>query len=138
MRILYKYTNITVPQAMRDEFQKKLAKLPKWLNDKQPQAKLAIEFNRTTKHHKKGDVFRAEATLSIGKKTLRAEEQDQDLMRAFDCMRHTLEQEVSKFKRENDAQANREARKFKRMKGMTPLAWTGPGREAEQEEELEG
>ncbi len=57
-------------------------------------------------------------------------------MRAFDTMRHKLDREVSKFKREDDARSNREGRKFKRMKGMTPLAWTGPGREEEQEEEL--
>jgi len=57
-----------------------------------------VEIARTTRHHKTGDVFCAEASFSIGKKLLRAEDIDWDIRVAIDKVKDKLKQEINKYK----------------------------------------
>lgn len=59
---------------------------------------LFIEIARSTKHHKKGDVFYAEATLKLPGKTLRAEHFDVNIRTSIDMIRGVLREEIKKFK----------------------------------------
>lgn len=66
--------------------------------EKDTEAKVFLELARSTKHHKHGDVFYAEATLRIPGKTLRAEHTHSDIRAAIDVVRDTLIREIIKFK----------------------------------------
>ncbi len=59
---------------------------------------LFIEIARSTKHHKKGDVFYAEATLELPGKTIRAEHLDIDVRTSIDMVKDVLREEIKKFK----------------------------------------
>lgn len=57
-----------------------------------------VEIARATKHHKRGDVFYAEATLGLPGKTLRAEFFDVDIRVAVDAARDALREEIKAYK----------------------------------------
>jgi putative sigma-54 modulation protein len=57
-----------------------------------------VEIARTTKHHRSGEVFRAEANLLINGKLLRAEAEDFDIRNAITAVKDTLQIEIKKFK----------------------------------------
>jgi putative sigma-54 modulation protein len=57
-----------------------------------------VEIARTTRHHRSGNVFYAEASFSIGKKLLRAEHSDWDIRVAIDEVKDRLQQEIKKYK----------------------------------------
>jgi len=59
-----------------------------------------VEVGRRNKHHKKGEVFRAEANLDLPGKMLRAEERDYDIYIAVNKVRGKIQREINKYKTE--------------------------------------
>ena len=57
-----------------------------------------LEIARTTRHHRRGDVFLAEADIRLPKKILRAEERARDIRTAIDLLKHTLRLEIEKYR----------------------------------------
>ncbi len=66
-------------------------------SDGEPVA-VEIEVEKTTKHHKTGKLFRAEANISMGRALLRAEAVGEDLYEAIDLLEPKLAREIKKFK----------------------------------------
>lgn len=61
-------------------------------------AELRVEVSRTTRHHRRGDVFLGAATLRLPKTILRAEETADEPHAAVDAVRDTLRREIMKYK----------------------------------------
>ena len=59
---------------------------------------LFVEIARSTKHHKKGDVFYAEATLELPQKTIRGEHFDKDIRTSIDVVKDIIKEEIRKYK----------------------------------------
>ena len=59
---------------------------------------LRIEVARTTKHHRKGEVYRVTAQIRLPKRVLRVEEMGSDMRAAVDCAKDVLKTEIEKFK----------------------------------------
>ena len=137
MKLIFKETNVTLGEEVRRELKRKLSKLNVWLRKLGTAVKLEIEVALTSKHHRKGKVYHAEATLWLPKKSLRAEAEREDVVVAFDVMRQELEREIEKYKMSKEEKNYRQARYVKKRTHMTPLAWRGPGREEEQISETE-
>ncbi len=135
MKLLFKETDLTLEPAVRRQLKSKLSKLNVWLKKVGTAAKLEIEVSLVSKHHRKGEIFHAEATLWLPKKSLRAEAKGNDVVAAFDEMHQQLEREVGRYKGVKEEKDYRQARLMKKRTRMTPLAWRGPGREEEQAEE---
>lgn len=55
-----------------------------------------VEIARTTKHHKRGDVFRAEINLDLPNNLLRAVEEDWDIRVAINKTKNKLRREIKK------------------------------------------
>lgn len=55
---------------------------------------VALEVGQTSKHHQKGDIFRAEATVAIPGATLRAESTKDDLYAAIDDVKDELKRQL--------------------------------------------
>lgn len=71
-----------------------------------------VEIERTTKHHKKGDIFRAEARVHLPGKTLVAISETDDLKRAIVEVKDELQQEIKKYKLKGTELAIRKQRKI--------------------------
>ena len=56
-----------------------------------------IELARTTRHHRKGEVFYAEVNLHLSGRLIRAEDSAEDLYRAINMVRNTLKRELARL-----------------------------------------
>lgn len=74
---------------------------------------LDLEFSRTTRHHQKGKIYRAEANLTIGKKMLRAEVEEGDIRLCCDILKEELERVIVDFKNRSRSIVRRGAREVK-------------------------
>lgn len=100
MVINIKATNLDLTPSIREYAEEKIGSLNKFLErfEKEGEVEIFVEIARTTKHHKSGEVFRAEATFSLGKKVFRAEDLSEDIRLAIDEVRNKLQQEIKKYK----------------------------------------
>ncbi|MDO8530332.1 MAG: ribosome-associated translation inhibitor RaiA [bacterium] len=57
-----------------------------------------VEVERETMHHKKGDIFKAEAKIYLPGKSLFAKAHGDNLIKAVDEVRDELEAEIRKYK----------------------------------------
>jgi len=73
-----------------------------------------VEVERVTRHHRKGDIFRAEARIHLPGKTLMAISRKDDLGRAIVEMKDELQREIKKYKLKKTEVLIRKARKEKR------------------------
>lgn len=83
---------------------------------------LDLEVGRSTRHHHKGKVYRVAANLTIGKKLLRAEAEDEDIRAACDLLEEELGREILKFKGSSRARTRRAARAAKKDLHFDPAA----------------
>ena len=99
MTINTKATNITLTTDVTNYLNKQLEGLSKFIDPKSEEVKTQVELARTTKHHEKGDIFRAEITIYSGKQTYRAESETTDLYSAIDDMKEQIVSELRNDKK---------------------------------------
>ncbi len=99
MKINIKASTDLTP-SLKIYIEEKLGALAKFVKhfDETGEAAIWLEISRTTRHHRKGDVFVAAADLRLPKKILRAEEYAEDARVAIDRARDTLRLEIGKYK----------------------------------------
>ena len=100
MNIHIKKTTRLITPALEIYIQEKLGPIAKYVKkfDDTGEAAIWLEVSRTTKHHRKGEVFMAAADLRLPRKILRAEEYAEDIRVAIDRVRDTLRMEIEKYK----------------------------------------
>jgi ribosomal subunit interface protein len=96
-------------QKVIEPLEKRLAEFPK-----KEAVAISIELSRETKHHSKGDVFRAEITISLPpKRMIRIEEKATDIRAAIDLLEQSMTRELELYKEKTKMRVRREARKHK-------------------------
>ncbi|RJQ28578.1 ribosome-associated translation inhibitor RaiA [Candidatus Parcubacteria bacterium] len=100
MKINIKATRIDITPSLKIYIESKLGSLGKFVRkfDAEGVAEMWLEVGRTTRHHHKGPVFRAEADLRLPKKILRAEEESYDLRASIDVLKNKIHVEIEKYK----------------------------------------
>ncbi len=100
MQTNVKTTNLDLTPSLSVYIEKKLGTLARYIKkfDEEGVAELWVEVGRTSRHHHKGEVFRAEANLRLPKKILRAVEENTDVHAAIDLVRDKLHMEIEKYK----------------------------------------
>ena len=122
MKVNIKTTNIELNEALAVWINDKIGELERILGAFGPDEFSAgerekieafVEVGKISKHHLKGDVFRAEVQLSLPKKSLRAVARDNDLRTAVNVAKEEIQREVKKYKGKRVARARGWARKLK-------------------------
>ena len=100
MKIIIKFTGVDSTSAITEFIEEKIGGIAKFIKrwDTDSAIEAQVEIARTTAHHHKGDVFRAEVNLHLPGKSLRAEHTDWDMRVAIDKARDRLQAEVKKYK----------------------------------------
>jgi len=115
-----KTTNITLTQAISEFTNVRMAKIEKLLSDDQS-AQCDIELAKTTDHHNKGDIFRAEIHIVGKSKNIYASSEKVDLYTAIDDVVDQIAREVKSKKQKRMAFVRRGGAKMKSMmKGLWP------------------
>ena len=93
-----KATKTTLTPSLREYIEKKLSALDKLMAGDTDGVMVRVEIGRTTTHHKKGEVYRAEIKISMGKTSLYAEAADQDIYAAIDSVKDEVLRELKSYK----------------------------------------
>jgi putative sigma-54 modulation protein len=114
-----KATNITITPAIADYIEKRFSAFDKYVNDETGSARCDVEVGKTTKHHKRGDIFRAEVNLHFSGKSFYAVSEKDDLYAAIDEVRDEVIHSITSYKGRSMAVMRRGALKVKNLlKGL--------------------
>lgn len=125
MRVTTHQKNLAITPALNIYIETKLLEPLRRLLKSHPGRELPIldlEFGRTTRHHHKGKVYHAQATLSLDGKVLRAEVDKEDIRAACDFLKEELKKEVLNYKNRIRAVNTRGARRVKKDLRLDPAA----------------
>ena len=90
-------SNIELSDTIESYVEEKLKAVAK-LTEKFEPCDIRIDVGRTSKHHRKGEVFRAEFNLTIPGVMLRSEAIKDDMYAAIDVAVNELRRQVKKYK----------------------------------------
>ena len=114
MEIKIKTTNFSLTPSIGSYLQEKLNALDKFLpNDESIFAD--VELAKTTRHHHKGDIFKAEVNLKMPGRLIRAVAEEWDLRVAIDTVKDELQRKIIISKEKNISLYRKGARFFKNL-----------------------
>ncbi len=115
MNINIKSTNFNMTPDVEEYITSKMKSVEKFLNTEADEEVLVeFEVERST-HHKNGDVFRAEANLSLKGIMHRAESSESDVRIAIDSVKDQIEKQIRRSKTKRFDLFEKGARKIKSM-----------------------
>lgn len=94
MKINLKGTGIVLTDAITDYATKKIGALEKFVDRKLDGVIFRVEVGKTTKHHKGGDVFKAEVNVVGGGLDIYAVAEAEDLYAAIDLVETDVQREL--------------------------------------------
>ena len=95
MNINIKTKDMDLSEALSEKVYQKVGSLEKFINPQGDQEILAeVEIGLRNKHHKKGEIYRAEINLNTGGKQLRAVSKSFDLYQAIDESASEMERRI--------------------------------------------
>lgn len=102
MQIDIEATNLELTPPLREYIEKKIGKLAKFLRRfDESSVHVRVEVARSTRHHRHGNIYHAEANLHFPGGMLRAEHQAEDVRVAVDKVKKVLQREIRKYKTAN-------------------------------------
>ncbi|MCU0653692.1 MAG: ribosome-associated translation inhibitor RaiA [Candidatus Pacebacteria bacterium] len=115
MNIIIKTKNIELTPSLRDFVEEKIGSLEKYFNllqiDDDPALGATIdavvEVGKTTMHHRKGNISRAEVLLTFHRNTIRAAKSADDLEAAVIAVHDDLQRQLTDFKEKKIEKARR-------------------------------
>lgn len=122
MKITIKGTNIKLSDSIYNYINKKINELEKFVENvgeegtgkQNPSVEAWVEVGRTTKHHRTGDVYRAEVQVRLpGAEGIRADSTQWDLHQAIDEAKDEMQRQLKRYKRKQSARGKRSSRKMK-------------------------
>lgn len=108
MKLTIKATNFKLSDSIYTYIQQKIDTLDKFIQNVNP-VECWVEVEKTTDHHRKGDIFRAEAQIKLpGACGVRAEASEWDLHVAIDRVKDDLQRQLKRYKRKIIAKKRRQ------------------------------
>lgn len=114
MKIKIKTTNFRLLPDIETYLENKLNALDKFL-PRDESIFADVELAKTTKHHQKGNVFKAEVNISVPGRLIRSQAEEWDLRVAIDKVKDELQLELKKYKEKNSTLSKRGARQIKKI-----------------------
>ena len=93
MKINIKATGISLTPSISEYVEKKIRMLEKLF--RREEVLVNIEVGRTTKHHKSGDIFRAEIHMTLGRQEYYAVSETEDIYAAIDEVKDEIAYELT-------------------------------------------
>ncbi len=124
MNISYKTKDMEMTPAIQEYADKRLSALEKFVSRNDESVSCVVELGKTTRHHKSGDVFRAEVQLHIAGRDLYAVSEKDDLYAAIDEVKDEIVQQVTSYRDKSTTLVRKGALRIKNMmKGFDPRNW---------------
>ncbi len=97
MQLNIKATNLELTPKLKEYVEQKMDMLDKYLG-KLKVISAHFEVGKITNHHLKGEIYSAEANISLGGDLLRVEKTEKDVFKAIDKVKDHLEMVIKKYK----------------------------------------
>ena len=100
MQITFRYVHLDHTPALEEHAARKLASVQHLIEayEANGEARAEVELERTTEHHRSGEVFKARVRLILPEETVEAEARGDDIYGVVDRVRDTLHGAVQRFK----------------------------------------
>lgn len=115
IKINLKVTGMEASDAVREYLDKKLEKVGDFAEKEQDEVILRVEIGRTTGHHEKGDIFRAEINTRVLGQDFYAATELEDLYAAIDKAQEEILREIKRAKGKQEALVRRGGRRIKEI-----------------------
>ncbi len=113
MKTNIKATGIELTGAIKTYLDERLSYLEKFMGERATNASAQVEIGKETKHHKHGELFRAEINLSVGHHHLRAVATESDLYAAIDKIKDEMAREIKNKQHKEKALVKKGGRAMK-------------------------
>jgi len=110
-----KGTNLEITKDMSDYLEKKIQMLDKFVDPDDSGASIDVEIEKTTNHHQKGDVYRAEFNFVMRGKGFRSESTVEDIYTAIDEAKDDLAREITEYQNKSRGKKRKEGAFLKRL-----------------------
>ena len=98
MRIFIKATGLELTEPLKTYIEEKIGGLGRLLGHFEANTiKVQFEVARSSRHHRRGEVYRAEANMELPQDILRAEGNDTDVRAVVDAVKDKLKREVEAY-----------------------------------------
>ncbi|MEK7662040.1 MAG: ribosome-associated translation inhibitor RaiA [Patescibacteria group bacterium] len=94
MQIRIQATNLELTAAIEEYVRRRLLPLERFLGGDNQIARADVEIGLITRHHKQGNVFRAEVSIHTPRQNFRASSEADDLYAAIDDVKEEVEREI--------------------------------------------
>lgn len=100
MKIQILAHGVSLEDNISEYLEKKILTLSRFLKRLEAQGEVLcqIEISRESRHHRSGNVYYAEGTLALPKKTLRAEYYEKNILAAIDGVKDKLKAEILRYR----------------------------------------
>ena len=132
MRIIIKATNLKLTPSIKNHIEEKIGSLEKFtqkietedspLAKSKPLLEVWVEVGKVSRHHRKGDVFRAEAQIRIPGREMRVEATEDNLFLAINEVKDGLQRDLKKYSDKRTSLHKRGSRSIKKLLNLSPLA----------------
>lgn len=113
--------DVELTPAIKEYVEKKVGSLEKFSKNGIP-FEVTVELDRTTHHHNKGLVFRAELQMQIPGGVIRAESTKEDLRAAIDEAKDNFERELRETKEKKKDLTKSNGRIIRALMSLSSLA----------------
>ncbi len=115
MKYNIKATNIELTDEIRSHIDEKIKSISKLVDPNDTSAYADVEVGRTTKHHRSGDIFRAEINMKFAGAHIYAESRKEDIHSALDEVKNEVMRGLRKEKTKRKDEVRRDAKGLKSM-----------------------
>lgn len=115
MNINIKSTNVDLLPEIYDYLNKKVVAFDKLISKEDESVALNVILAKITRHHQKGDIFKAEMNLHISGKVFQASAEEQDLFMAIDIVKDEMLKELKTHKEKKIDGTKKLGGKIKKM-----------------------
>ena len=133
MKIVIRSKNLKLEQTIKEYIREKLnslERLAKIFQDKEkyffkggkPKIEAWVEITKTSQHHKKGKIFRAECQMRFPGKSIRSIAEAEKLRLAIVQVKDELQRQLKQYKDKFSAQQKRRQRRLKKEIRLSPRA----------------
>ena len=129
MQINIRTKNLESSDAINEYVHKKVSELDKYINvhvgeleGGRGAVEAFVELERTTQHHKKGDIFRSEIQIVMPVlNSVRAESTQADLYASIDEAKDEIQRQLRKYQGKIRTNRQRNKQKFKKLLHISEL-----------------
>jgi putative sigma-54 modulation protein len=90
MKINLKARNLEITPAINDYVEKRLCHAEKFIGREADSAVLEVEIEKTSNHHKEGEIFAVEVKTHLSHRDVYAKSEREDLYQAIDAVENDL------------------------------------------------